>query len=64
MQTLSPSYPQDGETALHHGSHAGQTAAVQLLLDHGADIHAETEVGRCGVCFSLFFHASGTILDP
>ena len=54
MQTLSPSYPQLGETALHHGSRAGQTAAVQLLLDHGTNVHAETEM--VGVVFVLVYY--------
>ena len=32
-------------TALHKASGAGQTAVITLLLDHGADVHAVTEVG-------------------
>ena len=36
---------QDGETVLHKASITGQTAVVTLLLDHGADVHAGTEVG-------------------
>ena len=36
-------------TALHWASHAGQTAVVRLLLDHGGDIHAVDKVGGCGV---------------
>ena len=28
---------------------AGQTAVVRVLLDHGADVHAVTKVGRRGV---------------
>jgi len=43
--TLSPSYPQCGETALHWASHAGQTAVVSVLLDYEADVHAVDEVG-------------------
>ena len=34
-----------GETALHVASGAGQSAVVTSLLDHGADVHAVTEVG-------------------
>ena len=36
-------------TALHLASHAGWTAVVKVLLDHGADVHAVDKVGRCGV---------------
>ena len=36
-----------GETALHVASGAGQSAVVTSLLDHGADVHAVTEVGDC-----------------
>ena len=35
---------QNGGTALHKASGAGQTAVVTLLLGHGADVHAVTEV--------------------
>ena len=34
-----------GWTALHIASFAGQAAAVALLLDYGADVHAVDEVG-------------------
>ena len=46
---LTPIYPQEGKTALHVASCAGQTAVVRVLLDHGADVHAVTKVGRRGV---------------
>jgi len=36
-------------TALYFASRAGHTALVRLLLEHGADVHAVDEVGRCGV---------------
>ena len=36
-----------GKTALHVASGAGQSAVVTSLLDHGADVHAGTEVGDC-----------------
>ena len=49
LATLSPSYPQLDETALHWASRAGQTAVVKVLLDDGADVHAVDKVGRCGV---------------
>ena len=42
--TLSPSYPQGGETALHRASHVGQTAVVRVLLNIGADVHAVDHV--------------------
>ena len=45
---------QDGETALHLASGAGQTAVVTLILDHGADLHAVTEVGDCRTAFDVF----------
>ena len=35
---------QDEESPLHMASPAGQTAVITLLLDHGAEIHAENEV--------------------
>ena len=43
-------------TALHKASSAGQTAVVTLLLDHGADIHAATEVhvGDCSTALGVF----------
>ena len=34
-------FSQGGDSALHVASAAGQTAVVTLLLDYGADIHAE-----------------------
>ena len=46
---LYHSYPQWGQTALHMASRAGQTAVVKELLDHGANVHAVTKVGRFGV---------------
>ena len=46
---------QDGETALHKASGSGQTAVVTLLLDHGADVHAVTEVGDCSTGLCIFF---------
>jgi len=39
-------------TPLHWASRAGQTAAVQLLLDHGASVHAEAE--KVGVVLYYF----------
>ena len=50
-----------GETALHVASGAGQSAVVTSLLDHGADVHAVTEVGDCStaltyVCRISFKH--------
>ena len=43
-------------------SGAGQSAVVTLLLDHGADVHAVTEVGDCstalGVCTLVLWLSS------
>ena len=43
-------------------SGAGQSAVVTLLLDHGADVHAGTEVGDCstdlGVCTLVLWLSS------
>ena len=44
---------QDGFTALHTASGAGQTAVVTLLLDHGADVHEVTEVGDCSTVLGV-----------
>ena len=35
---------QFGYTPLHMASESGETDVVSLLLDHGANIHEETEV--------------------
>ena len=48
---------QDGETALHKASGAGQTAVVKLLLDRGADVHAVTKVGDCSTTLGVFSHS-------
>ena len=47
-------------TALHKASAAGQTAVVTLLLDHGADVHAATEVhvGDCSTALGVFFNST------
>ena len=42
-----------GETALHVASGAGQSAVITSLLDHGADVHAVTEVGDCSTALTL-----------
>ena len=43
-------------------SGAGQSAVVTFLLDHGADVHAGTEVGDCstalGVCTLVLWLSS------
>ena len=36
---------QFGYTPLHMASESGQTDVILLLLDHGANIHAKSEVG-------------------
>ena len=51
---LYTSSVQGGKTALHCASVAGQTAVVTLLLDHGADVHAETKVGDFNTTFGAF----------
>ena len=45
---------QNGETALHRASSAGETAVVTLLLDHGADLHAVTEVSDFKITLGVF----------
>ena len=45
-----------GETALHVASGAGQSAVVTLLLDHGADVHAGTEVGDFSTALDVYAH--------
>ena len=57
-QTLFPSYPQRGETALHWASCAGQTVVVKVLLDHGADVHAVDKWVGGVLCDALIVHWS------
>ena len=45
---------QNGRTALHLASKAGQTAVVTLLLDRGADVHAVDKIVG-GVCVCIAF---------
>ena len=35
-------------------SGAGQSAVVTSLLDHGADVHAGTEVGDCSTALGVY----------
>ena len=42
------------ESPLHMASGEGQTAVVTLLLDHGADVHAVTEVCDCNTTLGVF----------
>lgn len=35
-----------GDTPLHHAARNGDTAIVQLLIDHGADVNATSEKGH------------------
>ena len=35
--------PRGGETALHHAADNGQTDAVRLLIQHGADVNHRTK---------------------
>ena len=44
---------QSRNTPLHVASESGQTDVVSLLLDHGAIIHAETEVSVISLTYLL-----------
>lgn len=46
VKTLSLSYPQFGDTALHWASSNGQSAVVTLLLNHGADLRVVDKVSE------------------
>ena len=47
-------FSQDGATPLHSAIASGEAAVVSLLLDHGADVHAE---GRVSICSDIDYIA-------
>ncbi|PMD41336.1 ankyrin, partial [Hyaloscypha variabilis F] len=40
------------QTALHNAADQGGVTMIQLLLDHGADVHARNQIGETALHFA------------